>query len=62
MENIEGDVFKILRQYRDSRRSFGLIVLDPPKFADSKAVLEKAARGYKDINLLALKLLKPEAS
>ena len=59
MENIEGDVFKVLRQYRDSRRSFDLIVLDPPKFADSKAVLEKAARGYKDINLLALKLLQP---
>lgn len=59
MENVEGDVFKVLRQYRDSRRSFDLIVLDPPKFADSKAVLEKAARGYKDINLLALKLLNP---
>lgn len=60
IENVEGDVFKILRQYRDSRRTFDLIVLDPPKFADSKAVLEKAARGYKDINLLALKLLKSD--
>ena len=60
LENVEGDVFKVLRQYRDSRRSFDLIVLDPPKFADSKAVLEKAARGYKDINLLAIKLLKPD--
>jgi 23S rRNA (cytosine1962-C5)-methyltransferase len=59
MENVEGDVFKVLRQYRDSRRSFDVIILDPPKFADSKAVLEKAARGYKDINLLALKLLNP---
>jgi 23S rRNA (cytosine1962-C5)-methyltransferase len=59
VENVEGDVFKVLRQFRDARRSFDVIVLDPPKFADSKAVLEKAARGYKDINLLAFKLLKP---
>jgi 23S rRNA (cytosine1962-C5)-methyltransferase len=41
-------------------KSFDLIVLDPPKFAASAAQVEKAARGYKDINLLALKLLRPE--
>jgi 23S rRNA (cytosine1962-C5)-methyltransferase len=56
---IEGDVFSVLRKFRDSRRTFDTIVLDPPKFADSKANLEKAARGYKDINLLAFKLLNP---
>ena len=53
------DVFKQLRLYRDQGRQFDLIVLDPPKFADTKAQLLKAARGYKDINLLAMKLLRP---
>ena len=56
---IKGDVFEVLRKFRDARRSFDVIVLDPPKFATSKGRLIKAARGYKDINLLALKLLKP---
>jgi len=55
----EADVFKHLRILRDQRRSFNLVVLDPPKFAPTAAFAEKAARGYKDINLLALKLLRP---
>jgi 23S rRNA (cytosine1962-C5)-methyltransferase len=55
----EGDVFQILRQFRDQARSFDLIILDPPKFAPTAAQAEKAARGYKDINLLAFKLLRP---
>lgn len=55
----QGDVFKILRTYRDARKSFDIIVLDPPKFASSAASVDKAARGYKDINLLAFKLLRP---
>jgi len=55
----EADVFKYLRVLRDQGRSFDLIVLDPPKFAPTAAFAEKAARGYKDINLLALKLLRP---
>ncbi len=54
----EGDVFKYLRKCRDMGRSFDMIVLDPPKFAESKAQVMKAARGYKDINLLAMKLLR----
>ena len=58
-EWIEGDVFKELRRFRDSRRDFDLIILDPPKFAPTKFQVEKAARGYKDINLLAFKLLRP---
>jgi 23S rRNA (cytosine1962-C5)-methyltransferase len=58
-ENVEGDVFHVLRRYRDGGRTFDLIVLDPPKFADSRSQLERAARGYKDINLLAFKLLRP---
>ncbi len=58
-DQVEGDVFKILRTYRDSAKSFDVIVLDPPKFAESKSQLDGALRGYKDINLLAFKLLKP---
>ncbi len=59
VENLTEDVFQILRKFRDSGRSFDLIVLDPPKFAESKSQLERASRGYKDINLLAFKLLRP---
>ncbi len=55
----EADVFKYLRTLRDQGRSFDLVVLDPPKFAPTAAFAEKASRGYKDINLLALKLLRP---
>ena len=58
-EWLEGDVFQLLRKFRDSRRSFDLVVLDPPKFAPTAAHAEKAARAYKDINLLAFKLLRP---
>ncbi|MBE0572093.1 MAG: class I SAM-dependent methyltransferase [Ignavibacteriaceae bacterium] len=57
VENINGDVFEILRKFRDERRTFDLIVLDPPKFAESADQIQKASRGYKDINLLAMKLL-----
>ena len=59
MEYVEADVFKFLRTCRDAGRTFDLVVLDPPKFAATKGQLMKAARGYKDINLLAMKLLKP---
>jgi len=58
-EWVEGDVFQVLRKFRDARRSFDLIVLDPPKFAPTAAQAEKASRGYKDINRLAFKLLRP---
>ena len=56
---LEGDVFQLLRRFRDENRSFNLIVLDPPKFAPTASQAEKASRGYKDINLLAFKLLRP---
>jgi 23S rRNA (cytosine1962-C5)-methyltransferase len=55
---IEGDVFQLLRKFRDENRSFDMIILDPPKFAPTAAQAERAARGYKDINLLAFKLLR----
>ena len=58
-EWIEGDVFQRLRQFRDQSRQFDLIVLDPPKFAPTAAHAERASRAYKDINLLAFKLLRP---
>jgi 23S rRNA (cytosine1962-C5)-methyltransferase len=56
---IEGDVFQLLRRFRDENRSFDMIILDPPKFAPTAAQAERAARGYKDINLYAFKLLRP---
>ncbi|MFV9503957.1 MAG: class I SAM-dependent rRNA methyltransferase [Oscillochloridaceae bacterium umkhey_bin13] len=59
-ELVEGDVFQVLRQYRAEQRRFDLIVLDPPKFAHNQAQVERAARGYKDINLLAMQLLNPQ--
>ena len=58
-EWLEADVFLALRKLRDQGRTFDLIILDPPKFAPTAAFAEKAARGYKDINLLAFKLLRP---
>jgi 23S rRNA (cytosine1962-C5)-methyltransferase len=57
--SVEGDVFQLLRKFRDENRSFDMIILDPPKFAPTAAQAERAARGYKDINLLAFKLLRP---
>jgi 23S rRNA (cytosine1962-C5)-methyltransferase len=56
---IEGDVFQELRKFRDRAETYDLIILDPPKFASTSSQVERAARGYKDINLLAFKLLKP---
>ncbi len=56
---VQGDVFQVLRGYRDRRRTFDLIVLDPPRFAPTRQHVPHAARAYKDINLLAIKLLRP---
>jgi 23S rRNA (cytosine1962-C5)-methyltransferase len=57
-ELIQMDVFKQLRLFRDEGKEFDLIVLDPPKFAPTRKQVERAARGYKDINLMAMKLLR----
>jgi 23S rRNA (cytosine1962-C5)-methyltransferase len=59
VDHLQGDVFEVLREFRNAKRLFDLIVLDPPKFVDSRIQMPKGARGYKDINLLAFKLLKP---
>ncbi len=56
---IERDVFQALREFRDRGEKFDLLVLDPPKFAPTVSQVQRAARGYKDINLLAFKLLNP---
>lgn len=56
---LEADVFKTLRNLRDQGKNFDLIVLDPPKFAPTAQHASKASRAYKDINLWALKLLRP---
>ena len=55
----EDDVFQALRTLKTEGRKFDLIVLDPPKFAPSAAHAERAARAYKDINLLGFRLLNP---
>jgi 23S rRNA (cytosine1962-C5)-methyltransferase len=59
VEFVQADVFKQLRLLRDKAAKFDLVVLDPPKFAPTAAQAAHAARAYKDINLLALKLLAP---
>jgi len=58
-EWIQSDVFQFLRTQRDRSETFDMIILDPPKFARTASQVQRAARGYKDINLLAFKLLKP---
>lgn len=58
-QTVCADVFQYLRRCRDAAQSFDVIILDPPKFADTISQREKAARGYKDLNLLAMKLLRP---
>ncbi|GAA5173992.1 23S rRNA (cytosine(1962)-C(5))-methyltransferase RlmI [Niveibacterium umoris] len=55
----EADVFAALRELKTEGRRFDLIILDPPKFAPSAAHAQRAARAYKDINLLGFRLLNP---
>ncbi len=58
LEPVEADVFKLLRQYRAEEREFDVIILDPPKFAHSQQQIDRATRGYKDINMNAMRLLR----
>jgi 23S rRNA (cytosine1962-C5)-methyltransferase len=58
VEFIDGDVFSVLRAYRAEQRFFDVIILDPPKLAHTQAQVQRAARAYKDVNLLALQLLR----
>ena len=55
----EGNTFDVLKEYDEAERRFEMILLDPPAFAKNRDSLPAARRGYKEINLRALKLLKP---
>jgi 23S rRNA (cytosine1962-C5)-methyltransferase len=59
IEWIEANAFDLLRDYASAGRQYDTIVLDPPAFAKNKSNLETALRGYKELNLRALKMLRP---
>src|ERR1035437_7394272 len=56
---IEADAFELLRDFAEAAERFDTIVLDPPAFAKSKRAAEGAMRGYKELNLRAMKMLRP---
>jgi|SRR5277367_595709 len=59
LEWMEANAFDLLREYAAAGRQYDTIVLDPPAFAKTKRDLEKALRGYKELNLRAMKMLRP---
>jgi len=59
IEWLEANAFDVLRDWSDTGRKFGTIVLDPPAFAKTKRALPTALRGYKELNLRALKMIEP---
>jgi 23S rRNA (cytosine1962-C5)-methyltransferase len=59
IEWLEGNAFDVLKDYAAAGRQYDTIVLDPPPFAKSRRNLETALRGYKELNLRALKMLRP---
>ncbi len=59
IETAEADVFELLRSYRKERRQFDAVILDPPAFCKSAAEIKDATRGYKDININAMKIVRP---
>ena len=60
VEFVVGDVFAELRRFRAEGRLFDAIILDPPKFAQNDQQLKRAARGYQDINRVAMNILRPD--
>lgn len=56
---LAGDAFDVLRHLRDEGRQFDMVILDPPKFANSQRDIDRACRGYKDLNWLGMRLLRP---
>jgi len=54
-----GNAFQLFRKFRDEGRSFDAVVIDPPKLAPTRSRVKSALRAYKDINLLAVKLIRP---
>lgn len=59
IKTVEADVFELLREYRKEKRTFDVIILDPPAFAKTADAVKTGYKGYLDINCLALKLLNP---
>lgn len=59
IEWLEGNAFDLMKDYASAGKQYDVIVLDPPAFAKSKKHLESAVRGYKELNLRALKMLRP---
>jgi 23S rRNA (cytosine1962-C5)-methyltransferase len=60
IEYVIGDVFAELRRFRAEGRTFDAVILDPPKFAQNDQQLKRAARGYQDINRVAMNILRPD--
>jgi len=56
---LNADVFKLLREYRDQGSKFDVVIMDPPKFISSRQNITSGAKGYKDINMLAMQILNP---
>ncbi len=59
IKGVVGNVFDVLKEYQVANEKFDVVVLDPPAFCKTKSAVEGAYRGYKDINLRGMKILKP---
>jgi len=59
IKGVVGNVFDVLKEYQMTDEKFDVVILDPPAFCKSKSAVEGAYRGYKDINLRGMKILKP---
>jgi 23S rRNA (cytosine1962-C5)-methyltransferase len=62
LEWVEANVFDLLREYEREGRQFDTIVLDPPAFARQRSAIDRALRGYKEINLRAMRILAPKGT
>ena len=58
IKTVQADVFELLREYKKSGKKFGTVILDPPAFTKSADTLQSALKGYKDLNILGLKLVE----
>lgn len=58
IQTMQGDVFEILRQFKREKRSFDTVILDPPAFCKTADEVKNAYRGYKDVNINAMKIVK----
>lgn len=56
---LAGDVFEVLRTFKKEKKSFGTVILDPPAFCKTAAEVKDAYKGYKDINVLGMKIVRP---